>query len=386
MSLRGKAAIVGAAETDRIGTVEDMSALQMHAQAARRAVADAGLTMEDVDGVASAGISPVNVAHYLGITPRYLDGTSIGGCSFLAHVRHAAAAVAEGLCDVVVITHGESGRSQVGTPPRTIDPTSPEGQFEAPYGAFAAPTRFPIGLLRYMKQYGLTAEQLAMVPVAQREWSQHVPRAKFREPLTVEQVLSSRMVAYPLHLLECCLVTDGGGALVVVSSDRARAMPGPKPPVYVLGTGEASETPLVSMMEDFTRSRAFEISSRQAFAEAGITTLDVDHLMIYDAFAHVPIYGLEALGFVAAGEGGGFITDGNTMPGGTLPMNTNGGGLSYTHTGMYGMFLVIESVRQLRGEAPAQVPNAEISVAQGVGGAFMSGATLVLGTSATVAG
>ncbi|MDA8148437.1 MAG: thiolase [Actinomycetota bacterium] len=375
-------AIVGAAETERIGIVPDISALEMHAESARLAVADAGLKMSDVDGVAAAGLSPIAMAHYLGIAPTYVDATAVGGCSFLVHVRHAAAAITAGLAEVVLITHGESGRSRTGAPPRAPDPASPQGQFEAPYGTLGPPTMFPMGVLRYMKELGLTHEQLASVPVAQRRWSANVPRAMFRDLITVDDVLASRMIAYPMHLLECCLVTDGGGALVVTSAERAKALPGPKPPVYVLGTGEAAETPMVSMMEDFTTSKAFRLSSARAFAEAGIGPADVDHLMIYDAFAHLPIYGLEDLGFVGRGEAGAFIAEGNTSPGGRLPMNTNGGGLSYTHTGMYGMFLVQESVRQLRGEAAAQVPDVNVSLAQGVGGMFMAAGTLVLGTAA----
>jgi len=382
MSVRGATAIVGAAETSRIGVVPDISALEMHAESARLAVADAGMTLSDVDGVATAGLSPIAVAHYLGIAPTYIDATSVGGCSFLVHVRHAAAAISAGLCEVVLITHGESGRSRVGMPPRVADPTSPQGQFETPYGTSGPPTMFPMGVLRFMKEFGLTHEQLASVAVAQRKWATDVPRAMFREPLSIEDVLASRMIAYPMHLLECCLVTDGGGALVVTSAERAKSMPGPKPPVYVLGTGEAAETPMVSMMEDFTTSKAFRLSSRSAFAEAGLGPKDVDHLMVYDAFAHLPIYGLEDLGFVGRGEAGAFIAEGRTSPGGSLPMNTNGGGLSYTHTGMYGMFLVQESVRQLRGEASAQVANVEISLAQGVGGMFMAAGTLILGTAA----
>ena len=382
MSVRGATAIVGAAETSRIGVVPDVSALEMHAESARLAVADAGMTLSDVDGVATAGLSPIAVAHYLGIAPTYIDATSVGGCSFLVHVRHAAAAISAGLCEVVLITHGESGRSRVGMPPRVADPASPQGQFETPYGTFGPPTMFPMGVLRFMKEFGLTHEQLASVAVAQRKWATDVPRAMFREPLSIEDVLASRMIAYPMHLLECCLVTDGGGALVVTSAERARSMPGPKSPVYVLGTGEAAETPMVSMMEDFTTSKAFRLSSRSAFAEAGLGPKDVDHLMVYDAFAHLPIYGLEDLGFVGRGEAGAFIAEGRTSPGGSLPMNTNGGGLSYTHTGMYGMFLVQESVRQLRGEASAQVANVEISLAQGVGGMFMAAGTLILGTAA----
>jgi acetyl-CoA acetyltransferase len=382
VSVRATTAIVGAAETERIGVVPDMSALQMHAESARLAIADAGLTIADVDGVAAAGISPITVANYLGIAPTYVDATTVGGCSFLVHVRHAAAAISAGLCEVVLVTHGESGKSRVGAPPRAADPASPQGQFEAPYGTVGPPSMFPIGVLRYMKEFGLTHEQLASVAVAQRRWSAQVPRAMFRDLITVDDVLASRVVAYPMHLLECCLVTDGGGALVVTSAERAKSLA--KPPVYVLGTGEASETPMISMMEDFTTSKAFRLSSASAFAEARMGPKDIEHLMVYDAFAHLPLYGLEDLGFVARGEAGAFVAEGHTSPGGTLPMNTNGGGLSYTHTGMYGMFLVQESVRQLRNEASAQVPNVNVSLAQGVGGMFMAAGTLILGTSAAV--
>jgi acetyl-CoA acetyltransferase len=370
--------IAGAAETDEIGRLPGHSTLGLHVEAARNAVADAGLTMKDIDGIATVSApGPVQVAHALGIYPDWLDGTGIGGTSFLLHVRHAAAAIRAGYATTVLITHGESGRSRVGAPPYRMDPASPAGQFEIPYGTLGPTTTFTIPLLRYMKDYGLTHEQLAYVAVAQRQWAAKNPRAMFRDIITVDDVLASRMVAYPFHLLECCLVTDGGGALVVTSADRAADFP--KPPVHVLGTGEASETPMISQMVDFTESRMFRQAGRRAFAEAGITTADVNHLMIYDAFAHVPIYGLEALGFVGKGEAGPFIAAGNTEPGGALPLNTNGGGLSYTHTGMYGMFAIQEGVRQVRGEAAAQIDNPDISVILGNGGMFSSCGVLVLG-------
>ena len=378
MTLKNSVAIIGAAETDSLGVIPDKSMLQLHAEAAHNALRDAGVDKSEVDGVLCARPSPTEVAHYLGITPRYVDGTSVGGCSFMIHVRHAAAALASGLCDVALITHGESGRSRVGAGGRSGDPASISGQFEAPYGVTGPPTMFPMGVMRYMKEYGLTEEQLAMVAVVQREWASRNPRAMMREPIGVEDVLNSRLIAYPLHLLECCLVTDGGGALVMVSAERARSMGTPKKPVYLLGAGEAVETPIVSQMEDFTSSKAFRIAGPNAFREAGIEHGDVDHLMIYDAFAHLPIYGLEDLGFVKRGEAGPFIAEGNTRPGGRLPLNTNGGGLSYTHTGMYGMFAIQESVRQLRGEAAAQVPDVKVSVAHGVGGMFAASGTLVL--------
>lgn len=378
MSLKNSVAIIGAAETDALGVIPDKSMAELHAEAAYNALRDAGIDKSEVDAVLCARPSPTEMAHYMGITPRFVDGTSVGGCSFMLHVRHAAAAIASGLCDVALITHGESGRSRVGAGGRFGDNTSMAGQFEAPYGVTGPPSMFPMGVMRYMKEYGLTEEQLAMVAVVQREWASKNPRAMMRDPITVEDVLNSRLIAYPLHLLECCLVTDGGGALVIVSAERARSMGTPKKPVYLLGAGESVETPMVSQMEDFTSSKAFRVASSNAFRESGVEHGDVDHLMIYDAFAHLPIYGLEDLGFVGRGEAGAFIAEGNTRPDGKLPLNTNGGGLSYTHTGMYGMFAIQESVRQLRGEAAAQVPDAKVSIAHGVGGMFAASGTLVL--------
>ncbi|MDE2576907.1 MAG: thiolase [Rhodospirillales bacterium] len=373
----GAVAIVGAAETTRLGHIPDMSQIQLHADAALNAMQDAGLTPADIDGVAVAGETPIAIAHYLGITPRWVDGTAVGGCSFMLHVRHAAAAISAGLCRTVLITHGESGRSRIGLNRPPPSPASLVGQFELPFGPMGPPSMFTIPVLRYMKTHGLTHEQLAMVAVVQRQWAGRNPRAMFRDPITVSDVLDSKMIAYPFRLLQCCLVTDGGGALILTAAERARDFP--QRPVYVLGTGESVETPMISQMEDFTSSRAFRVAGPTAFAAAGITHKDVDHLMIYDAFAHLPIYGLEDLGFVGRGEAGAFIAAGHTAPGGRLPMNTNGGGLSYTHTGMYGMFALQESVRQMRGTAPAQVEGANISVCHGVGGMFAASGTIIMG-------
>lgn len=373
----GAVAIVGAAETTRLGLVPDMSQIQLHADAALNALADCGLTPKDIDGVACAAEWPTELAHYLGITPTWVDGTMVGGCSFMLHVRHAAAAIAEGLCTTVLITHGESGRSWVGSQAVGINQASLAGQFELPYGVLGAPTMFTIPVLRYMKDHGLTHEQLANVAVVQREWAGLNPRATLRDPITVQDVLDSKLIAYPFHVLECCLVTDGGGALVLTSAERAKDFP--TRPVYILGTGESVETPMISQMQDFSSSRAFRVSGAKAFAEAGIRHADVDHLMIYDAFAHLPIYGLEDLGFVGQGEAGAFIWERHTAPGGKLPMNTNGGGLSYMHSGMYGMYALQESVRQIRGIAPAQVAGAKISVCHGVGGMFGASGTIIMG-------
>lgn len=381
MTSGGRGAIVGAAETAKLGRIPDQSALELHAEAARAAVADAGLTLSDIDGLATAGMPAVTVAHHLGLQPSFVDGTYIGGGSFLLHVRHAIAAIDAGLCQNVLITHGSSARSRIGHRPRLSDPASPIGQFEQPYGTVSPPTMFPIGILRYMKEFGLTHEQLASVPVAQRQWAARVPRAMFREPISVADVLASRMIAYPLHLLQCCLVTDGGGALVVTSAERGRAGGWPKPPVYVLGAGESAVTSMISTMPDFTTSGAFASSSAAAYAQAGLGPRDVDHLMVYDAFAHLPIYALEDCGFVGRGEAGAFVAEGHTRPGGSLPMNTNGGGLSYTHTGLYGMFLLLEAVRQVRGEADAQVPGVDVSMVQAVGGMFEAAGTLILGSA-----
>jgi acetyl-CoA acetyltransferase len=375
----GSVAIVGAAETTELGKIPHVSQIQLHADAALNALKDAGLKLSDIDGVATAGESPTNLAHYMGIVPTWVDGTSVGGCSFMLHVRHAAAAINEGLCHTVLITHGESGRSNVGRGGFRGGGggASLAGQFEAPYGLMGPPSIFTIPFLRYMKETGTTLEQLAMVAVVQREWAGLNPRASYRDPLTVEQVMNDRMIAYPFTKLECCLVTDGGGALILTRADRAADFP--HKPVYILGTGESVETPMISQMADFTTSRAFRTAGKKAFAEAGIKHADVDHLMIYDAFAHLPFYGLEDLGFCAPGEAGLFIEARNTAIGGILPMNTNGGGLSYMHSGMYGMYALQESVRQLRGVAPAQVKDAKVSVCHGVGGMFAASGTIIMG-------
>jgi acetyl-CoA acetyltransferase len=374
---KNKIAIIGAAESTRMGIVPDCSQIQMHADAALNALADCGLTTKDIDGIATAGENPESIAHYLGITPTWIDATAVGGCSFMMHLRHAAAAIREGLCTTVLITHGESGRSRVaasGFP----DPIygSLRQQFETPFGTTGPATMFTLTALRYLKKFGLGREALAEVAVVQRKWAALNPRASFKEPISLDDVLSSRMISYPFTLLMCCLVTDGGGAIVLTSAERSKDRP--QKPVYLLGMGESVETPLISQMEDMTSSRAFRVSGQAAFREAGIAHADVDHLMIYDAFAHLPLYGLEDLGFVAPGEAAAFITEGNTAPGGRLPLNTNGGGLSYMHSGMYGMYALQESIRQLRGIAPAQVSGAEISVAHGVGGMFAASSTVIM--------
>ena len=368
-------AVVGAAETTELGKVPGMSQIQLHADAALNAFEDAGISAKDIDGLATAGSRPTDLAHYLGITPTWVDGTAVGGCSFMLHVRHAVAALVTGQCTTVLITHGESGRSGIGRDGFGRAPASLQGQFEAPFGPMGPPTLFTLPVLRYMKTYGMSHEQLAMVAVVQREWASKNPRASFRDLITVDDVLESKLIAYPFHLLECCLVTDGGGALILTLNNRAKDFP--QKPVFILGCGESVETPMISQMEDLTSSRAFRVAGPAAMQQAGGKHSDVDHLMVYDAFAHLPIYGLEDLGFCKPGEAPDFIWEQNTAPGGKLPMNTNGGGLSYMHSGMYGMYALQESVRQMRGTAPAQVSNAEISVCLGVGGMFGASGCIV---------
>jgi acetyl-CoA acetyltransferase len=374
----GQVAIVGAAETDQVGVIPDMSELELHGQAALNALGDAGLSPRDVDGLATAGPLSIEVSHHLGIIPRWLDGTIIGGCSFMLHVRHATSAIASGAADVVVVTHGQSGRSRNGGPSYAPNPQSLSGQFEAPYGAMMPYHLFTVPALRFLADRGMTERHLAEVVVAQRTWAADNPRAMRREPTSVERVLDGDVIAYPFRKEMCCVVSDGGGALVLTSAERAADLPSADRAVYVLGSGESAESTLVAQLEDLGSSEAFRRSSAEAFATSGLTHADIDHLMFYDAFAHVPLFMLEDIGFVGRGESGDFVADGHTVKGGSLPMNTNGGGLSYTHTGMYGMFAIQEAVRQLRGEATVQVPGIETSFVQGVGMYFAAAAGLVL--------
>jgi acetyl-CoA acetyltransferase len=372
---RAQVAVVGAAESSRIGILPDIAQVQLHADAALNAIEDAGLRTSDIDGIACAGDSPEVIADYLGIRPLWADGTSVGGCSFMVHLRHAAAALESGLCSTVLLTHGQSGRSMIGRTRPSHRSDSLNGQFEEPYGAAGPPSLLSIPVLRYMKTYGLTDEQLAMVVVVQREWAALNPRALLKDPITVDEVLGAKMISYPLRLPQCCVVTDGGGALVLAKADRAKDLR--QSPVYVLGAGEGYGSPMLSQMEDFTTSRAFRAAGAAAFSQSGITTEAVDHLMLYDAFAHLPLFALEDLGFVPRGEAAAFVSERNTAIGGRLPMNTTGGGLAYTHTGMYGMFAMQECVRQVRGTAPAQVSDVKVSLAHGIGGMFSASGTVI---------
>ncbi|MBM3220117.1 MAG: thiolase [Candidatus Rokubacteria bacterium] len=374
--LRNAACIVGVDESDEIGVLPGKSQLSLHLEAITNAVRDAGLKVGDVDGIFTAGQhSPALLGEALGVTPRYVDGTSVGGTSFIIMVEHAVAALHHGLCNVAVISHGESGRSQVGVT-RARD-TALTGQYEIPYGYGAAPTQFALITTRHMHEYGTALEQWAQVAVSTRQWAALHPKAMFKKPITVQDVLSARPVIYPFTLLNICLVTDGGGAVVLTRPDRARDCA--KKPVWVRGTGEGTEHVSVTQMKKLTFSEATRISGERAFAMAGLSHRDVNHIMLYDAFTSGPPIMLESLGLAKPGEGVHFFQDGRSTPGGTLPINTNGGGLSYTHTGMYGIFPILEATRQLRGECgPRQVPNVKVSLVNGMGGMLSAAGTLLL--------
>jgi acetyl-CoA acetyltransferase len=371
-------AIVGVGESDEIGRLPHKSALQLHMEATRNALADAGIEKREVDAVFSSGRNMANdVPEYLGIPPRFVGGTQVGGCSFILHVEHAMAAIRAGLCEVALITHGESGYSRIGMPAPRWGEDSVNWQFELVYGSSGPATGYGLAATRHMHQYGTTSEQLAEVAVATRKWAALNPRAFLRDPITVDDVLSSRLICWPFHLLDCCLVTDGGGAVIVTSAERARDLR--QQPVYVLGTGECVTHQMVSQMPSFASWDAARVSGERAFAMAEVRPEDVDVAQLYDAFTIVPILALEALGFCKSGEGGPFVSGQRTAPGGAFPMNTNGGGLSYTHTGMYGIFTIIEAVRQLRNECgPRQVQDARIALCHGAGGQWSAAATMIL--------
>jgi len=379
---RGGAAIVGAAESD-IGQVgPGYNVIDLMAQGITRALDDCGLKLSDVDGLISSctqsRTSPLNLAEYLGMSPTYIDGTIIGGSSFMFHIQHAMAALQLGLCEVCVIAYGSTQRS-IGRQNASVREINP---YETPYRPFLPSTAYALAASRHMHEFGTTREQLAEVAVAARQWALKNPVAWEKNPLTVEEVLSARMVSYPFTVRDICLVTDGGGAIVLVSPERAKSLK--KKPVYVLGQGQHITHANISSMPDLTVTGALE-SGRQAYAMAGLAAKDIDVLELYDAFTLNTILFLEDLGFCKKGEGGSFVTGGRIAPGGSLPVNTNGGGLSYCHPGMYGLFLLIEAVRQLRGECgERQVAGANTAIAHGNGGVLSSQSTVIVGTEVTV--
>ena len=379
---RGAAAIVGAAESDLGEVAAGMTPLDLMAQAVTRALDDSGLTLADVDGVFASGVqtrmASVALCEYLRIEPRYQDSSFNGGSVFETMVGHAAAAIQLGLCKVAVIAYGSTQRSESGklVGIRGYDPLITPFGPRMPVGAYA------LAASRHMYEFGPTRQQLAEVAVAARQWALLNPVAWEKEPLSIEDVMASRLVADPFTVRDCCLVTDGGGAVVLTSAEHARHLK--KPPVHVLGIGDFVTHYEIHSMPDLTRTGAIQ-SGQRAFDMAGLKPADVDVVALYDAFTINTILFLEDLGFCAKGEGGAFVANGGIAPGGRLAVNTNGGGLSYGHPGMYGLQLLIEAVRQIRGEAGArQQPRCEVAVAHGNGGTLSSQSTVLLGSAATV--
>lgn len=378
----GRAVVAGAAESD-LGAVGDAwSAIDLMAQGVYRALDDCGLSIRDVDGLfcatSQSRLAGLALAEYLGLPEAYIDSTSTGGSSFMGHLARAEAAIAAGLCEVAVVAYGSTQRS-LGRKNTSRAEWNP---YESPFKPFLPPTAYALAAARHMHEFGTTREQLAEVAVAARQWALLNPAAWEKTPLTVEEVLASRMVSHPLTIRDCCLVSDGGGAVVLTTPARARALA--QPPVYLLGTGHCTTHQTISNMPDLVNTGA-RVSGSLAYAQAGLTSSDIDVVGLYDAFTINTILFLEDLGFCAKGEGGAFVGNGRIAPGGALPVNTNGGGLSYCHPGMYGIFLLIEAVRQLRGQCgQRQVRDAEVALAHGNGGVLSSQYTVILGGPSTV--
>jgi len=379
---RGATAIVGAAESDIGAVAALMNPIDLMAQGIHRALEDAGLTLADVDGLfcatTQARTSAMSLVEYLGLPNAYTDSTIVGGSSFEVHVAHAQAALAAGLCTVAVIAYGSTQRT-VG---RRAASAREYNAYETPYKPFLPATAYAMAASRHMHEFGTTREQMAEVAVAARHWAQLNPVSWDKKPLTVSDVLNARMISYPFTVRDICLVTDGGGAIIMTTAERAKSLK--KPPVYVLGWGQSITHASITSMPDLTHTGAIE-SGRQAYAMAGLKPSDINVLELYDAFTINTILFIEDLGFCPKGEGGRFVEGGRIGPKGSLPVNTNGGGLSYCHPGMYGLFILIEAVRQLRGECgERQVPNAHTSIVHGNGGVLSAQATVILGDSTTV--
>ena len=369
------AAIVGVGNSDEIGLTPNKSALMHHAEAGYNALKDAGLSVKDVDGLFAQNYSTLATAEYMGIKPRFTDCTNVGGSSFIVHIAHAVAAINAGYCEVALVTHGSVGRSARGR--AGVDPSLPGPQFEIPYGMIGAPVSYAIACSRYMHQYGeeRTRQAMAEIAVATRKWAQMNPAARMRDPMSFDDYHNSRWIAWPFHLLDCCLVTDAGGAYVITSAARARDLP--KKPVWILGVGEHHDHGIMSQMPDLTVHPA-KVAGERAFEMAGVTHKDIDLNMIYDSFTYTVLMSLESLGYCGPGEGPDLFKDQRTGPGGDWPVNTDGGGLSHTHPGALGAFLVIEAVRQLRGECGERNVNPKLALCNGSGGSLSSSGVAIL--------
>ena len=379
---RGACAVVGAAESDLGHVAAGMSPLDLMGHATARALRDCGLALSDIDGVfattSQSRMPTLALCEYLGIRPRYQDATNIGGGSFMSMVAHAHLAIQTGQCEVALIAYGSTQRSR-GRAKVALPDSNP---YEDPYRPIYTASSYALAASRHMHEFGTTREQLASIAVSARQWALLNPLAWEKEPLTIDAVLNSRMLSHPLTVKDCCLVTDGGGAMILTSARRALDLHAT--PAFVLGVGEDLGHYDISSMQDLTSTGAMR-SGAQAYGMAGLTARDMDVVQLYDAFTITTLLFLEDLGFCRKGEGGAFVMDGNIAPGGTLPVNTNGGGLSYCHPGMYGIFALIEAVRQVRGEAGArQIPSCETALAHGNGGTLSSQSTVILGNASTL--
>jgi acetyl-CoA acetyltransferase len=391
------AAIVAAAESDKIGYIEEgTTALNLHIEAIRNVCDAAGIKPSDIEGVFATNNSAL-LAEYLGIHPKYIDTTSVGGCSFQMHVHHALAAINAGIIDIAVVSHGEAGySSRKNKGNGTLrggggDAWAPSAMFGGGiYGNWGAPSNYAHAFTRHMHQWGSTKEDFAQIAVATREWATLNPRAVMHSkethpaggPITVQDVLDSRMIVWPLNLLDICLVTDHGGAVLLASAEKARSFK--TPPVWIAGAGESMSHQDMLEMGDFTATSA-KASSEAAYRMAGMGPNDMEMAMIYDSFTITAGITAEMLGLTPRGEGPSLWADGNASPGGKFPVNTNGGGLSFSHSGMYGMMLLVEAYRQLSGTAedgvhglPGKQTDAKSAVVNGTGGSLSVTGTLVL--------
>ncbi len=385
--LRGKVAVAGVGQAG-IGQAHGFSEMEILVQAAHRAVTDAGLSLQDIDGITTASVAStmwaMPVIEHLGIRPTFIDSTMIGGSSFVAHLLPAIHALESGQCNAVLICYGSTqrtstlNRATIGNMRKQMDPQP----YESPYNPLNPLSSYALVAARHMHQYGTTRKNLAEVAVAARQWAQLNPEAVMRDPLSIEDVLNSKMISDPLTVRDCCLVTDGAGAVVLVRADRAKDLK--QKPVYVLGNATACWNRQISSMQDLTVSAAQQ-SGAAAFKMAGVKANDIDVVELYDAFTINTILFLEDLGFCKKGEGGAFVSGGRIAPGGELPVNTNGGGLSCAHPGMYGIFILIEAIRQLRGTCgERQIQDAKLALVHGNGGTLSSQSTAILGTEETL--
>ncbi len=393
MSFSRSAAIVGAAEANEIGYPEEpVTALQLHMESIKNVSEQTGIPISDIDGIFSVNMTS-EIAEHLGLHPKYIETTAVGGCSFEIHVHHAMAAIHAGIIDIALVTHGENGWSQRKIPGGARYPrneTSPAVQMSMPYGLFGAPSNYAHSMVAHNHRFGTTPEDFAHIAVVTREWATLNPRAvmhskdthEFGGPITIEDVQKAPMITWPLTMLHCCLQTDHGGSVIVARPEIARSLR--TKPVWVAGAGENMSHSNMLEMGDFTQTSAY-LSAQTAYEMAGMGPNDIELALVYDSFTLTAGITMEMLGLAPRGEGYKLWRDGHAAPGGRLPINTNGGGLSFNHSGMYGMQLLIEGYRQLSGTAEDGIngikgkqTDARTAIVNGTGGTLSTTGTLIL--------